>query len=611
MTQFSGHARRTAGAGLIAVAAACASASSAQAAQTATVNYRCKFPLIGTQPLKLDISLDIPDQVELGEPTPPFAISAKAAVSGTTSQALGLVEFLATLGGVTDAQKPGKGTAARARVLLADGTGINVRVPIDVEPYTVVPPIADPLVLNASGSTPSLTLDVPGTARVTLTELILNLYGHDFDGKPVDGLTTPPTDIERRPYADIDGDPDTFNVPCLLAPTTQSPQLAEFQVGHSDPCEIFDNCPPPQTPADVRVGTVSPEGRTTISWSPVPFPGNNPAVEAVEYVVQVDGELVGVTDAASLDIEVDPSTSHTGSVTARYTPSDPDDSAPAPFTVPAALECVPGTPFGLEPVAGSVTPTQFRLKWQAPELTGNGTTCVDHYEIRVDGRVIRVAGSEVEAAVTGLQPGKTYTVELIAFDPQGDASRAATATVTTLSPPPADVAYSLAGSATLKTLTKGSLALKGQADLTFGPPASARTVDGTLDLGQTSGRLVALGFLPVTAKVGFVSSGAATGVVGGFTGGLSLSQKVRIKVLEAKLFGAIPLIGGNTCQTKQLTTLSLSSPGVFSTADGGSLAGTFSISDLNGCGALNGLVSPLTAGGGNTINVTLTPKATS
>jgi hypothetical protein len=85
---------------------------------------------------------------------------------------------------------------------------------------------------------------------------------------------------------------------------------------------------------------------------------------------------------------------------------------------------------------------------------------------------------------------------------------------------------------------------------------------------------------------------------------------VRIKVKSVKAFGAIPLVSGNTCQTKSLSTINLASTDSFDpTGTGGTLAGTYAISDLNGCGPLQGLVSPITAGAGNTISVKLTPKA--
>ncbi len=220
---FRRLARLTAAA---AVAAGVVGAPSAHAAQTAQINYKCKFPLIGTQPLTLNLSFDFPERWTVGDPTDGFAVSATALYGGTTAQGLGLIEGLHTIGGVTEAQKPGKGTAARMRVALSDGSALQVRVPINIEPYTIAPPVPDPLVLNGAATTPSITVDVPGEATFSITELILNLYGHYADGTPVEGLTTPATDIDRAPYTDIDGDVGTYNVPCKLDPAGQSLQVA-------------------------------------------------------------------------------------------------------------------------------------------------------------------------------------------------------------------------------------------------------------------------------------------------------------------------------------------------------------------------------------------------
>ena len=165
------------------------------------------------------------------------------------------------------------------------------------------------------------------------------------------------------------------------------------------------------------------------------------------------------------------------------------------------------------------------------------------------------------------------------------------------------VPFTTAGKVELKTLARGTLALAGTADLTLAPGTGV--VEGDLTFKPTTGRLIASGFLPVTAKIAFVPSGKTTGTLDGLA--LQTSTKVRVKVLDAKLFGAIPLVAGNNCQSRQLTELKLASA-EFALETGGQLKGTFAISDLNGCGVLNGLVSPLTAGGGNTLALDLTPK---
>lgn len=166
-----------------------------------------------------------------------------------------------------------------------------------------------------------------------------------------------------------------------------------------------------------------------------------------------------------------------------------------------------------------------------------------------------------------------------------------------------DLAYAVTGSAVLKTFTRGSLALNGRFAFTV---AADGAISGDLTLQPATARLTAIGFLPVTAKLAFVPAGKTTGTLALDSNELTTTTKTRIKVLEAKLFGAIPLAGGNSCQTKQLTDLTLSNEW-FDRIRPSELSGTFKISDLNGCGPLNGLVSSATASSGNTITLKTTP----
>ncbi|MDO9356406.1 MAG: hypothetical protein Q7T55_22100, partial [Solirubrobacteraceae bacterium] len=167
-----------------------------------------------------------------------------------------------------------------------------------------------------------------------------------------------------------------------------------------------------------------------------------------------------------------------------------------------------------------------------------------------------------------------------------------------------DHAYSLAGSATLKTLTTGSLPLSGGIAVRLGLPS--QTFVGDLTLAPATGKLTALGFLPVTAKVNLLPSDKVTGSLKG--GKLVATAKVRIKLPSVKVLG-IELAGGANCQTKQISSIALrSTQDEFLPLDGGPIAGTFSISDLTGCGFLTNLVSPLTKGGGNAIALNLSRK---
>ncbi len=164
--------------------------------------------------------------------------------------------------------------------------------------------------------------------------------------------------------------------------------------------------------------------------------------------------------------------------------------------------------------------------------------------------------------------------------------------------------YTLAGSSQLKTLTTGAVPLSGSIDAQLELATGAVTADLALD--KTKANLVALWLLPVTADIEFVPVGQTTGSLSG--GRLTTRSKLTIKLPSITLFGFIPIGGGATCQTKTPSDVTLTSGATrFDPLQGGTLTGTYAISDLQGCGSLNGLVSPLTAGSGNTITLKLTP----
>ncbi|MBO9533923.1 MAG: hypothetical protein J7513_13210 [Solirubrobacteraceae bacterium] len=166
--------------------------------------------------------------------------------------------------------------------------------------------------------------------------------------------------------------------------------------------------------------------------------------------------------------------------------------------------------------------------------------------------------------------------------------------------------YSLQGTAAVNTLTKGTMPLTGSIDAALNVATGDYTA--TTVLNPTQGRLTALGILPVTVGIAMVPSGPTTGKL--VDDQLTANLKIRVKVTSVKLFGAIPLAGGNNCQTTKLSDIALKSTDSFDpTGTGGNIGGTFAISDLNGCGILNGIVSPLTAGNGNSIQAKLTPSS--
>lgn len=259
-----------------------------------------------------------------------------------------------------------------------------------------------------------------------------------------------------------------------------------------------------------------------------------------------------------------------------------------------------------KPDVSNIGPDSATLTW-----TGSSDNVgVTGYEVQNAAGAVLARPTTTSTTIRGLTPETAYTVKVVAKDAAGNASAASASTsFTTLEAGDGLVPYffNLNGTATLKTLSKGTLPLKGTIDAKFDVLGGTFTAD--LVLNNTRGRLIALGFLPITADVAFVQSGQTTGTLK--DGKLATNSKTKIRLPQVYLFGSVP-IGAGTCQTKRVSEIILkSTEAEFSPIKGGPIAGTFAISDLQGCGLLNGLISPLAAGGGNTIAATLSnvPKA--
>ena len=486
------EAGKLACAGLAALAVLGTAASSAQAA-TLTQNYQCKYPLIGVQPLTVAIDAAIPSSWEAGEPTDAFVINAVATAGGSTAGAMQLIGAQ-TL----------EGTAkAAAAITLPSGTRLPLNVPVGIANWTKSgDSVPNPLVLNAQGSTPSLTFDDLGTASVAVNNINLNLTARNAAGQAIP-LRPVTTDVDGKPVTPSDSDPGTFDAPCKLV-AGQSTSLATFSITPNGAQSSDSQAP--SAPSNLR-GTATATS-TSLAWN-----ASSDNVGVTSYEVSRGGAVVATVSKPSVTVPATPSSSSSYSVVA----------------VDAA-----GNRSSASGAVSVGNPAEFVL-----------TTALAKY------------------------------------------------------------AAGIAGTATMKTLITGNLPLEGSiaADMTV----LDGKITADLNLLPRTGRLSALGFLPVTARVGFSNSGKTVGDLSP-EGVLTTTTKLRIKLYDVKLFGALNIAGGNNCQTKQLSTIVLRSAPNFDPVAGGNITGSFAISDLNDCGFLTGIVSPLTAGSGNRINIKLTPR---
>jgi len=144
-----------------------------------TLNYNCTFPLIGAQPLTVEIHSDMPTEIAAGTATGAFQINAVATVSDTARVGLRTVGA-ATLEGTVK---------ANANLAVP---GLNLPLTIDMNiPSVAVPTATGAFPTNASGSTPSLTFQAAnaGTATITVGDLVMTLTPKAANGSAT-GLGT-------------------------------------------------------------------------------------------------------------------------------------------------------------------------------------------------------------------------------------------------------------------------------------------------------------------------------------------------------------------------------------------------------------------------------------
>lgn len=482
MSHMSLRARRLAGAGVLAVAALGAAGPAANAAD-ATFNYSCNYPLIGTQPLKVAVNASIPQKVNVGDRTTPFAITATATPGGDTLAGLRTVLAASLEGSVS----------ASATLNVPGADGLDLDVPINIASQSV--PSSGGLSLAATGQTPALSFPRAGLASVALGDLTLNLTAKTASGEPIQ---LPPVGT------DSDGDPNTFDVSCTLDPAAQSKLLSTITVASS---------------------------------------------------------------------------------------SDPSDSS------------APSTPGG---VSGSAeSSSTARLSWNA----STDNVGVVAYEVLQGGKVIQTV-TGTSTTIGGLDAGATTGFTVRARDAAGNVSGASgTANVTT----PADTStgtivdygYSIIGTSNLRTLTQGPVPIAGSIAAKINLRTGNYSAD--LKLNSTKAALKLIGFIPVTAQIGFNPAAQTTGTLK--DGLLTVSAPEIIRLPQLYLFGAIPVAGAGGCRTQSPSVIGMrSTGGPFNPLKGGTLAGTYALSALTDCGALTGIISPFAQGSGNTVSVKLVPK---
>ncbi|MBO9534309.1 MAG: fibronectin type III domain-containing protein [Solirubrobacteraceae bacterium] len=549
-------------------------------APAGAATYQCRYPLIGWRYVTLNAGATMPTgrvaPIELG----PFSAVANLQLFGLAAGLEG-GEHAATISGTMS-----------ANLIAWSGnrsSGHSTKLSASFAPVAYPAAGTDPLAVSATGTVQPAMFDDAGPATLELDRFSLSLRLEYADGTPYI-LPPLPFDADNHQVEDSDGDPNTFDISCRPVDKQAQPRvIGSAELASPPPTPVPDTTAPsvPGLSPDASPADVMPDA-ITVRWTASNDGPNGSGIAGyrILYTTNLGGP------AQVFDVGAD-ARSYTVSPLVRvwdhYLWVYAKDGA-GNFSNPRLLTFSTKDLGGPPTVIPTATPVLTPTPTPSPTATPVGTV------------IATPTPTPTPVGTPTLSP-KPATPTL-SPKPATPTPTPKPATPTPTAAPA--LAYTLQGTATINTLTKGSMPLTGALDAVRIDPATGALTAG-LAFNDTQGRLTALGFLPVTATVGFVTSGQATGAL--VLDSLQVQGKVRIKVKSVKAFGAIPLAGGNDCQSKQLTVLDLASAGSFDAlGTGGTIGGTYKISDLNGCGPFGGVVSALTAGSGNTITLKLVPK---
>ncbi|WP_170177687.1 fibronectin type III domain-containing protein [Thermomonospora umbrina] len=237
---------------------------------------------------------------------------------------------------------------------------------------------------------------------------------------------------------------------------------------------------------------------------------------------------------------------------------------------------------------GEITTSSIQVLWDVVA----GVT----YEVTANGKTEPGTGGKYTA--TGLNPDTEYEFKVVA---KKNGQTSAASTIKLKTKPVAtggDFNFSLAGSSSIKA-ANGTVPLSGS----IAGKLTGGDYTGALKLNNTKGNFRIMGFIPTTADITFTQNGQTTGTLSGTT--LTSNSKMVVGLKSVKVFG-IQIGGGDSCKTTSPVDIKLKSTN-FSLAGGGDLAGTYTLPSVSGCGLLTPLISGMTAGPGNTVNVKATP----
>nr|WP_240929765.1 DUF6801 domain-containing protein [Streptomyces coryli] len=354
----------TAAAGLVAGFFTLSGGTASADTVSLTQKYSCEFPIIGADPITINIEMELPKTMKVGEAVPAFPVKAATDVSVRAAKGITVA---------TGKTLEGKATATVDVHRPQIEQPLKIEVPNTVEKTTIPSPAAA-FTVNSTGETPGdlLTWTKPGIASFDVKGITLHdMIARNAAGEPVDLDAGEPHD---------DGKPDTFKAPCTLDPTSPV-KIAEMDIvdeGGGTPGGTVEGNTTGNTTnggtGDQKLGTEVKDGGTPGGTLSMKQAGDAVALSAVE---QGKGGI---------------SSGNLNAVTVSDT-----RTGPAAWSLVGKVTDFTGT-------AGTIPGDKLSWKPTCETAAGSASTCQPGTEGPVG-----TAGATLASAPTGEKTGGTFT----------------------------------------------------------------------------------------------------------------------------------------------------------------------------------------------------------
>ncbi|ERS83553.1 hypothetical protein Q667_18880 [Marinobacter sp. C1S70] len=564
--------------------------------------FECPFPLIGTQPIRAQISADIPPVATVGQPTPQFQVDAITVVNDDARTGLKLVNS-ETLEGV----------ATSINEIVTVNRTFDQIVKLDIPP-TNIPSETGEFNVPAAGTAPEVlfTDEDIGEAEIRVGALSLDLIARTANG-----------DIAPAPIGEITTDcvqlPDQDNLLQTVLVEGDTVEAPRINVGVEE--LAFGNVQAGLTAT--QTVTISNTGNSDLGINGISIGGTD------STVFTQTNSCTTIAPSASCDVDVTfaPSTEGTRNATLIIQSTDAETpSVDVGLTGRGVLAPVPE--IGVNPESidlGRILLGESASAEVTVSNSGNAALQID--SIVLEGA--NAADFTQSTDCTTVAAGESCAVQ-VAFTAASVGVSNANLVIRSsdsenpeIQVPVTAEAYEQTGNPTLELLlglegstlikaTGGTLPLTGSIatllDLASG------TFEADLDVEPTSGNFsIKLLFSKIhaSANVEFEQAEVTTGSL--VDGKLTANSHLYVKVpkVAIKLFGLpVKIGGGEECQTSQPVDIQLTSVegSNFSPATGGTVSGVYELPALENCGLLTSLLNQFMTGPGNTIDLELTPE---